>query len=122
MMLPISRRDLLARAGVGMGLLGLRPLFAADDFKTTPPDPAAPLAPRPAHFAAKAKRVIHLFANGGPSQVDTWDHKPALAKYANKTLPTENLKTERKTGAALPSPFKFKRYGRERAGDQRTVR
>ena len=111
-MFPLSRRDLLARVGVGMGLLGLRPLLAADEPKpTTPPDPAAPLAPRPPHFAAKAKHVIHLFANGGPSQVDTWDHKPALARYANKTLPTENLKTERRTGAALPSPFKFQRYG-----------
>ncbi len=111
-MLPISRRDLLTRAGVGMAMLGLRPLLAADEQKPTSlPDPAAPLAPRPAHFAGQAKYVIHVFANGGPSQVDTWDHKPALAKYANKTLPTENLKTERKTGAALPSPFKFKKYG-----------
>jgi hypothetical protein len=109
-MLPLSRREWLTRTGVGMGMLGLTPLLAAEG-KTTPPDPVNPLAPRPAHFAAKAKRVIHIFANGGPSQVDTWDPKPALAKYAGKTLPTENLKTERKTGAALPSPFKFRKYG-----------
>jgi hypothetical protein len=110
-MLPLSRREWLARTGVGMGLLGLAPLLAADRRPTTPPDPANPLAPRPPHFTPKAKRVIHLFANGGPSQVDTWDPKPALAKYAGKTLPTENLKTERKTGAAFPSPFQFKKYG-----------
>ncbi len=110
-MLPLSRREWLARTGVGMGLVGLAPLLAADRRPTTPPDPVNPLAPRPPHFQAKAKRVIHLFANGGPSQVDTWDPKPALAKYAGKTLPTENLKTERKTGAAFPSPFKFRKYG-----------
>jgi hypothetical protein len=110
-MQPFTRREWLTRTGVGMGLLGLHPLLLADSRPTTPPDPVNPLAPRPAHFAAKAKRVIHLFANGGPSQVDTFDPKPALLKYAGKTLPTENLKTERKTGTAFPSPFKFKKYG-----------
>ncbi len=55
--------------------------------------------------------MIHLFANGGPSQVDTFDPKPALEKYAGRELPTGNLMTERKTGAAFPSPFKFKKYG-----------
>ena len=110
-MLPLTRRDWLTRTGVGMGLLGLHPLLAAESKPTTPPDPANPLAARPPHFTPKSKRVIHLFANGGPSQVDTFDPKPALAKYAGKTLPTENLKTERKTGAAFPSPFKFRKYG-----------
>jgi hypothetical protein len=70
-----------------------------------------PLAERPPHFAVKAKRVIHLFMNGGPSHVDTFDPKPSLEKYAGKNLPTENLRTERKTGAAFPSPFKFQKYG-----------
>ena len=63
------------------------------------------------HFAPKAKRVIHLFANGGPSQIDTFDPKPLLAKYAGKPLPKDNLRTERRTGAAFASPFKFKSYG-----------
>jgi len=49
---------------------------------------------------------------GGPSQVDTFDPKPSLDKYAGKNLPTENLRTERKTGAAFPSPYKFKKYGK----------
>ena len=52
-----------------------------------------------------------MFLNGGPSHVDTFDPKPALAKYAGKDLPMENLRTERKTGAAFPSPFKFQKYG-----------
>ena len=64
------------------------------------------------HFAAKAKRVVHIFCNGGPSQVDTFDPKPLLDKWHGKKLPTENLRTERKTGAAFRSPFKFKHFGR----------
>ena len=71
----------------------------------------SPLGPRAPHFAARAKRVIHIFANGGPSHVDTFDPKPSLQKYAGKMLPMANLATERKTGAALASPFKFKKYG-----------
>jgi hypothetical protein len=101
----LTRRELLARAGVGMGSLALAPLLGADETN-------APLAARRPHFAAKAKRVIHLFANGGPSHVDTFDPKPALAAWAGKPLPSENLKTERKTGVALPSPFRFRRHGR----------
>jgi hypothetical protein len=49
--------------------------------------------------------------NGGPSHIDTFDPKPALAKYAGKALPTPNLRTERKTGAAFPSPYTFRKYG-----------
>src|SRR5262249_11376484 len=62
-------------------------------------------------FRPRATRVIHIYLNGGPSQVDTFDPKPALAKYAGKPLPSGNLTTERHTGAALPSPFKFKKHG-----------
>jgi hypothetical protein len=71
----------------------------------------SPLAPKAPHFPAKAKHVIHLFMNGGPSHVDTFDPKPMLTQYAGKNLPTPNLPTERKTGAAFASPFKFKKYG-----------
>ena len=70
-----------------------------------------PLAPKAPHFPAKAKHVIHLFMNGGPSHVDTFDPKPSLEKYAGKPLPVANLATERRTGAAFPSPFQFKPYG-----------
>jgi len=54
--------------------------------------------------------VIHFFLNGGPSHVDTFDPKPALMRYAGKPVPSHRI-TERKTGAAFPSPFKFQRYG-----------
>ncbi|HHK42472.1 MAG TPA: DUF1501 domain-containing protein [Planctomycetaceae bacterium] len=102
----LSRRELLRRSGMGFGMLSLAPLLQAEAA------PAAdPLAPKPPHFPVKAKHVIHLFMNGGPSHVDTFDPKPLLKKYAGKTLPKPNLRTERKTGAAFPSPFKFRKYG-----------
>lgn len=70
-----------------------------------------PLAPKPPHFPPKAKHVIFLFLNGGPSQVDTFDPKPMLDKYSGKPMPSGNLKTERKTGNLLKSPFEFHRCG-----------
>ncbi|MBI3851322.1 MAG: DUF1501 domain-containing protein [Verrucomicrobia bacterium] len=111
--LALTRRDFLHRCGMGMGALSLASLFGgfptpsahAADFGTSP------LAPKTPQFPAKAKRVIHIFANGGPSHVDTFDPKPALEKYVGKLLPMENLKTERKTGAGFPSPYQFNKYG-----------
>src|SRR6476619_5979836 len=113
-MLPVTRREMLTRCGVGMGLIGLTQVLGDSGFLTArarAADGVNPLAPKPPHFPAKAKRVIHIFANGGPSQVDTFDPKPLLAKYAGKPLPRANLRTERRTGAAFPSPFKFQRHG-----------
>ncbi len=97
---------MLERSAMGMGALALGSMLQSADASE-----ANPLAVRKPHFAAKAKRVIHLFMNGGPSHVDTFDPKPSLEKYAGKLLPTDNPKTERKTGAAFPSPFKFQKYG-----------
>ena len=99
----LSRREFLSRSGLGFGMLGLAGLLAQRGALQ-----AAPSA-RP-HFAPRAKRVIHFFLNGGPSHVDTFDPKPALARYAGRPLP-RTLLTERKTGAAFPSPFAFRRYG-----------
>jgi hypothetical protein len=90
---------------MGMGSLALVPLLQANQASG-----ANPLSPRGPHFPAKAKRVIHLFMNGGPSHVDTFDPKPMLQKYAGKPIP-KMLPTERKTGAAFPSMFKFQKYG-----------
>ena len=97
---------MLERSAMGIGSLALGSMLQSADASE-----ANPLAVRKPHFAAKAKRVIHLFMNGGPSHVDTFDPKPSLEKYAGKLLPTDNPKTERKTGAAFPSPFKFQNYG-----------
>jgi hypothetical protein len=71
---------------------------------------ARPLSVKGTHFPARVKRVVHFFLNGGPSHVDTFDPKPALAKYAGQPFP-QSFITERKTGGALPSPFKFQKYG-----------
>jgi hypothetical protein len=113
--LALTRREFLCRCGMGMGGLSLAGLLGG--LNSLAPSAAEaseaftnPLTPRSPHFPGKAKRVIHIFANGGPSHVDTFDPKPALQKNAGKALPLE-LKTERKTGAAFPSPFKFRPCG-----------
>jgi hypothetical protein len=98
---------MLGLAGV-MEKGGLGPSAHAAESETGYQNPLAERAP---HFPVKAKRVIHLFMNGGPSHVDTFDPKPSLEKYSGKELPMENLRTERKTGAAFPSPYKFAKYG-----------
>jgi uncharacterized protein (DUF1501 family) len=98
--IPTSRRQLLRSVGTGFGIVGLGSLLAEQARGAAGP-----------HFAPRAKRVIFLFLNGGPSQVDTFDPKPMLTKYHGKPLPAGNLKTERKTGNLLKSPFQFKRYG-----------
>jgi hypothetical protein len=111
----LTRRELLGRSGMGFGLLGLAGVMAQDRALGSAPQRETdvnPLAPKKPHFPGKAKRVVHLFMNGGPSHVDTFDPKPLLDKFHGKPLPTQNLRTERKTGAALRSPFKFQRFGR----------
>src|SRR5262245_7400123 len=106
-----SRRDVLRRCGMGFGLVGLAGLVA-HGASAAPEGHVSPLAPKRPHFAPRAKRVVHLFMNGGPSQVDTFDPKPALDKYHGKPLPNPNLRTERKTAGAMRSPFAFQMYGK----------
>jgi hypothetical protein len=106
-----SRRDLLRTAGTGFGLAGLAQVLNAAKGPALVEATANPLAPRAPQFPAKAKHVIFLFLNGGPSQVDTFDPKPMLDKFSGKPMPEGNLKTERKTGNLLRSPFTFKKYG-----------
>src|SRR6266436_4043941 len=95
----MTRREMLAIMGGGFGAVGAAATIG---------DPLMAKAP---HFPAKAKRIIYLFLNGGPSQVDTFDPKPMLDKYDGKPIPSGNLRTERKTGNLLKSPFSFKKYG-----------
>jgi len=110
----LTRREFLCRCGMGMGALSLGTFFGGVETlaaSARAEEAVSPLMPKPAQFPATARHVIHIFANGGPSHVDTFDPKPALKKYAGKPLPMENLKTERKTGAAFPSPYQFRKYG-----------
>ncbi len=107
----LSRREMLKRGGMGFGALALAQLLAPDLLTAeVQAAPTGPLMPKSPHFPAKAKRVIHLFANGGPSHVDSFDPKPELSKRHAQELPI-NLPTERKTGAAFASPFKFSKHG-----------
>jgi hypothetical protein len=115
---PLDRRSLLQRSALGLGGLGLATLLSEQGYALDA-QPDNLLNTKAPHFPGKAKRVIHFFLNGGPSHVDTFDPKPALSKYAGKPVPN-TLTTERKTGAAFPSPFRFHRYG-ESGRDQRTV-
>jgi hypothetical protein len=121
MLLPLSRRRLLTECGMGMGSLALAGLLAdspaalgADSLAALGADSAAPvssLAPKPPHFAPRATRVIHLFMNGGPSQVDLFDPKPALRKYEGKLLGKDLAGDRRIGGVGMPSPFRFDRHG-----------
>ncbi len=95
----LTRRQFLRRSGMGIGSLALAPLLMSRD------------ASAGIHFPGRAKSMIHIFLNGGMSQVDTFDPKPELTRLGGKMLPYENLQTERRTGVALPSPFEFKQHG-----------
>src|SRR5436309_2596407 len=113
--LALTRREFLFRCGLRMGAVSLASLLGGVEFLNSAQASEGftnPLTPKQPQFPAKAKQIIHIFANGGPSHVATFDPKPELARLAGKPLPMENLRTERKTGAAFPSPFKFKKYGR----------
>jgi len=100
---PLTRRAMLQRCGAGFGALGLASVFAEDQ--------SHPLDVKRPHFPARARHVIQILANGGPGQMDTFDPKPELMKYHGRRLPVHRA-TERPTGAALGSPFKFAKYGK----------
>jgi hypothetical protein len=116
---PLTRRVLLRRIGGGFGALGIASVFAEAGFLApssargaegvVPVDPLAPKAP---HFPARAKRIIFLFMNGGPSHVDTFDPKPALKDYEGQTPELIRQDTgRRKRGGLMPSPFRTARHG-----------
>jgi Protein of unknown function (DUF1501) len=101
-MIPtFTRRQMLRTIGGGFGALGLAGTLAQEAVA----DAANPLSPKSPHFAPRAKRVIFLFMNGGPSHVDTFDPKPALEKYAGQDPPESVMTGRRKRGKMMPSPF-----------------
>jgi hypothetical protein len=117
-----SRRDFLRHSGGGLGLLALAGMLDSDKAMAAPDSSGAaaermvgPLAPRPPHFPAKAKSVIWLFMNGGPSQVDTWDYKPELAKHDGQELKGFDKNTgffTDQVGPLMKSPFKWLQHGK----------
>ena len=96
-----SRRQLLQTLGGGIGVL------SADSMWNKQARANASVT----HFPPRAKRVIHLFMNGGPFQADLFDPKPALSKFAGQRPEAADLLTERPTGGLLPSPFKYRQCG-----------
>lgn len=110
----LTRRQMLRQMGTGLGMIGMARLmadagFLVPELRASVPNP---LAAKPPSFPARAKRIIHVYLNGGPSHLDTFDPKPALQRWEGRVIPTGNLMTERPLGTALPSPFKFQPYGR----------
>lgn len=110
-----SRRACLTRLGGGLGTLGLAGVLAQQGLMGSTAwadtNAVSPLSPKPPHFAPKAKRIIHLFMNGGPSHIDTFDPKPALKEYAGQQPEELTKNYQRSVGKLFPSPFQFKQYG-----------
>jgi hypothetical protein len=119
-----SRRDWLRQAGCGFGMIGLASLLGEQSqaASSSSDDWAAralkPLAPQPTHFPASAKRVVWIFVNGGPSQVDTWDYKPSLEKADGKSIKDYDASFSNTTGFfknsvgnLMKSPFEFRPRG-----------
>jgi hypothetical protein len=110
---PVSRRHLLKTAGGGFGMLGLASLMAGELSASDSPEATSPMSPHTPHFPARAKHVIFLFMNGGPSHIDTFDPKPELAKWHDKEPPEwASDKRRRKKGNLMKSPFKHARWGK----------
>lgn len=108
----VSRRAALKRSAVGFGSLALASLFAEPGNAADMTRTGDPLSPKQPHHLAKAKRVIFLFMSGGPSQVDTFDYKPLLARDDGKPLPFAKPRVQfNATGNLLKSPWNFKQYG-----------
>jgi hypothetical protein len=113
---PLSRRHLLKSTSLGFGYLALQALLADEVHSerlaasVAPTD--GPLAPKPTHFPARAKRVIFLFMKGGPSGIDTFDFKPKLQQSDGQPLPFDKPRVQfAPTGNLLKSPWTFRRYG-----------
>jgi hypothetical protein len=111
-----NRREFLRGVAGGIGMAALGDLLAADGYAAPAADPANPLAPRKPHFAPKAKHVIYMFMEGGPSQYELFDPKPGLARYDGQSLPpslTKDLKLAfiKPTAKVMASRFQFNRHG-----------
>ncbi len=103
----MTRRNWISSLAGGLGGVALSDILAGEARAAT-----SGIRPVGTDFTPKAKHVISLFMTGGPSQLDMFDPKPSLVKYAGQRPGEVDLRTERKTGGLLPSPFTFKKYGR----------
>src|SRR6516165_4187664 len=117
----LARRDFLSHLGTGLGGIALVSLLAEQGLQGAERSPIrprirpeAPLAARPPHFAAKAKRVLHIFCSGACSHLDTWDYKPELIKRHGQPLPGHKdlITFQGAQGNLAMSPYKFRQRGR----------
>src|SRR6266849_5388680 len=113
---PLNRRQMLLQCANGFGAVALAGLLAESALGVAGTAPSShsidPLAPRPPHFRAKAKNVIFLFMDGGPSQVDTFDPKPRLDREHGQPIKVKTHPTQfNDVGNVLRCPWKFRRYG-----------
>jgi len=110
----IGRREIIQALGGGFGALGLASLLAPEAAAGTSVTPASAASAqgRGPHFMPRARRVIHLFMNGGPFGPDLLDPKPAINRYAGQRPQAVDLRTENQTGGLMPVPFRFQRAGR----------
>ena len=105
----LSRREMLARCANGFGALALTGLLAGRSFAGLA---ASPRDVRPPHFRPRARNVIFLYMDGGPSQVDTFDPKPRLDREQGQPIKMETPDTQfDDKGMVLASPWKFERHG-----------
>jgi Protein of unknown function (DUF1501) len=111
--MTLTRRDVLCRIGGGFGALALSSVFAESGLLRAA-TATNPLAPKPPHFAPRARRVIFLFMNGGPSHVDTFDPKPGLVRRHGQPLPASfrSATTRQNNSPLMRSPFATRRCGR----------
>jgi Protein of unknown function (DUF1501) len=108
---PTTRRQALRSMGSGFGMMAFAGMLGKSLSAGTVLRPDGTMGAAVLDYPQKIKRVIFLFMNGGLSTIDSFDPKPALEKYDGQPLPGGDIKTERRTGELMKSPFKFKKYG-----------
>lgn len=114
---PLTRREALCRVGNGFGMMAFAGMLQRSLARA---EATGGIVGHKLDYPQRVKRVIFLFMNGGCSAIDSFDPKPALAKYDGQPMPGNQIKTERRTGELMKSPFTFKkvwavRHGLERA-------
>src|SRR5271157_2831277 len=109
----MNRREALMRCANGFGAVALAAMMGRDGVGCTQsPPPRNPLSPRPPHFPAKARSVIFLYMDGGPSQMDTFDPKPRLAREHGQRIRARVEPTQfNNVGTVLQCPWRFRNYG-----------
>src|SRR5215471_13199114 len=108
---PLTRREALRRVGNGFGMMAFAGMINQSLMRAGVSTPDGGILTGKLDYPQRVKRVIFLFMNGGCSSIDSFDPKPALEKYDGQALPGGTIKTERRTGELMKSPFKFKKYG-----------